>query len=85
MRASMRSSRFHAMAFLLCSREVQEKGHFDVLKEFDDLKGKLDGIRDLPDGSGPIYFVKDFGDTAALMLTVASPRVGADEIACACG
>ena len=61
--------------------EVQEKGHFDVLKEFDDLKGKLDGIRDLPDGSGPIYFVKDFGDTAALMLTVASPRVGADEIA----
>ena len=60
--------------------EVQEKGNFDVLKEFDDLKGKLDGIRDLPDGSGPIYFVKDFGDTAALMLTVASPRVGADEI-----
>jgi multidrug efflux pump subunit AcrB len=61
--------------------EVQEKGHFDVLKEFDDLKGKLDGIRDLPDGSGPIYFVKDFGDTAALMLTVASPRTGEVEIA----
>ena len=65
--------------------EVQEKGHFDVMKEFDDLKGKLDGIRDLPDGSGPIYFIKDFGDTAALMLTVASPRVGADEIDVACG
>jgi multidrug efflux pump subunit AcrB len=61
--------------------EVQEKGRFDVLKEFDDLKIKLDGIRDLPDGSGPIYFVKDFGDTAALMLTVASPRAGADEVA----
>lgn len=60
--------------------EVQEKGHFDVMKEFDDLKVKLDGIRDLPDGSGPIYFVKDFGDTAALMLTVASPRVNAAEI-----
>ena len=60
--------------------EVQEKGHFDVMKEFDDLKVKLDGIRDLPDGSGPIYFVKDFGDTAALMLTVASPRVDATEI-----
>ena len=60
--------------------EVQEKGSFDVMKEFDDLKVKLDGIRDLPDGSGPIYFVKDFGDTAALMLTVASPRVGASEI-----
>src|SRR3954468_3702190 len=53
--------------------EVQEKGHFDVMKEFDDLKGKLDGIQDLPQGAGPIYFIKDFGDTAALMLTVASP------------
>ncbi len=60
--------------------EVQEKGKFDVMKEFDDLKGKLDGIRDLPDGAGPIYFIKDFGDTAALMLTVASPRVDAEEI-----
>ena len=50
------------------------------MKEFDDLKGKLDGIQDLPEGSGPIYFIKDFGDTAALMLTVASPRVGADDI-----
>ena len=28
------------------------------------------------DGAGPIEFVKDFGDTAALMLTVASPKVG---------
>ena len=27
-----------------------------------------------PDGAGPIQFIKDFGDTAALMLTVASPR-----------
>jgi multidrug efflux pump subunit AcrB len=61
--------------------EVQEKGRFDVMKEFDDLKGKLDGIRDLPEGSGPIYFVKDFGDTAALMLTVASPPADAEEIA----
>jgi multidrug efflux pump subunit AcrB len=60
--------------------EVQEKGSFDVMKEFDDLKGKLDGIRDLPQGAGPIYFIKDFGDTAALMLTVASPRVADEEI-----
>jgi multidrug efflux pump subunit AcrB len=44
-------------------------------KEFDDLKLKLDGIRDLPTGAGPIQFIKDFGDTAALMLTVASPPV----------
>lgn len=52
----------------------------DTAKEFDDIKLKLDGIRDLPDGAGPINFIKDFGDTAALMLTVASPRVGEVEI-----
>ncbi len=50
----------------------------DTAKEFDDVKLKLDGLRDLPEGSGPIIFIKDFGDTAALMLTVASPR--ADDI-----
>jgi multidrug efflux pump subunit AcrB len=50
-------------------------------KEFDDIKLKLDSIHDLPDGAGPINFIKDFGDTAALMLTVASPRVSEVEIA----
>src|SRR5262245_19262604 len=44
-------------------------------KEFDDIKLKLDTITDLPQGAGPINFIKDFGDTSALMLTVASPRV----------
>ena len=53
----------------------------DTGKEFDDIKLKLDTISDLPDGAGPINFVKDFGDTAALMLTVASPRVDDAEIA----
>src|SRR5262245_60422138 len=47
----------------------------DIGKELDDVRLKLDSIRDLPEGAGPIDFVKDFGDTAALMLTVASPRV----------
>jgi multidrug efflux pump subunit AcrB len=56
-------------------------GTKDVGKEFDDIKLKLDSITDLPDGAGPIDFVKDFGDTSALMLTVASPTVGEDEIA----
>src|SRR5262245_12445578 len=46
----------------------------DIGKELDDVRLKLDGIRDLPEGAGPIEFVKDFGDTAALMLTVASPK-----------
>ncbi len=49
-------------------------------KEFDDIKEKLDGITDLPQGAGPIQFLKDYGDTAALMLTVASPKVDPMEI-----
>jgi multidrug efflux pump subunit AcrB len=53
----------------------------DVPKEFDDIKLKLDSITDLPEGAGPIDFVKDFGDTSALMLTVASPKVNEAEIA----
>jgi multidrug efflux pump subunit AcrB len=52
----------------------------DTGKEFDDIKLKLDTISDLPDGAGPINFIKDFGDTAALMLTVAGPRVEDAEI-----
>jgi multidrug efflux pump subunit AcrB len=45
---------------------------------FDDIALKLNAITDLPDGAGPIQFIKDFGNTAALMLTVASPRL--DEV-----
>jgi len=52
----------------------------DVGREFDDVKLRLDGIHDLPSGAGPIEFIKDFGDTAALMLTVASPKVDPAEI-----
>jgi multidrug efflux pump subunit AcrB len=52
----------------------------DVGKQFDDIQGKLDQIHDLPDGAGPITFIKDFGDTATLMLTVASPKVSATEV-----
>ncbi len=44
--------------------------------DLDDVRLKLDGLRDLPPGAGPIIFEKDFGDTAALTLTVASPKVG---------
>jgi multidrug efflux pump subunit AcrB len=56
------------------------QGLDDTGKEFDDIKLKLDTIDDLPDGAGPIVFVKDFGDTSALMLTVASPRVDDAEL-----
>jgi multidrug efflux pump subunit AcrB len=52
----------------------------EIAKEFDDIALKLDSITNLPDGAGPITFIKDFGDTSALMLTVASPKVGEAEI-----
>ncbi len=53
----------------------------DTGKQFDDVKMKLDAIADLPSGAGSINFIKDFGDTAALMLTIASPKVSDVEIA----
>jgi multidrug efflux pump subunit AcrB len=53
----------------------------DTAKELADIAIRLDGVNNLPQGAGPIHFVRDFGDTAALMLTVASPKAGAAEIA----
>jgi len=57
-----------------------DEGLNDTSVVFDDIKMKLDAINDLPDGCLPIRFNKDFGDTAALMLTVASPKVSSLEI-----
>jgi multidrug efflux pump subunit AcrB len=56
--------------YITLDEAVKDRG-----KEFDDIKLKLDAITNLPDGAGPIQFMKDFGDTAAMMLTVASPKV----------
>src|SRR6476620_7314405 len=53
--------------------EVDETARIDTGKEFDDIKVKLDALTDLPEGAGPIQYIKEFGETAALMLTVASP------------
>ncbi|HEV8367871.1 MAG TPA: efflux RND transporter permease subunit [Pyrinomonadaceae bacterium] len=53
----------------------------ETSKEFDDIKLKLDAITDLPNGAGPINFIKDFRETAALMLTVASAKTDEEEIA----
>src|SRR5215472_8303320 len=47
--------------------------------EFDDLQLRLDQIKDLPEGV-QVRFNKNFGDTTALMLTVASPKVGEVEL-----
>ena len=44
-------------------------------QEFQDIGQRLNQITDLPQGAGPITWISDFGDTAALMLTVASPPV----------
>ena len=52
----------------------------DPSREWDDIALRLNSIRDLPPGAPPIEFIKDFGETAALMLTVASPKVDAVEL-----
>jgi multidrug efflux pump subunit AcrB len=57
-----------------------QEGVKDTGKEFDDIKLRLDTIRQLPEGARPIQFIKDFGDTTALMLTVSSPKVGEVEL-----
>ena len=49
-------------------------------QEFQDIGQRLSQINDLPDGAGPITWISDFGDTAALMLTVGSPPVPPIEI-----
>ncbi len=62
-----------SIVYVELDEQIKETG-----KEFDDIRLRLDSIRDLPQGAGPITFIKDFGDTAALMLTVASP--GANDV-----
>ena len=52
----------------------------DKEKQFSDMNLKLNQLN-LPYGAGPIQFNSNFGDTAALMLTVASPMVGPTEVA----
>ncbi|MDB4955670.1 MAG: AcrB/AcrD/AcrF family efflux transporter inner rane protein [Myxococcales bacterium] len=52
----------------------------DRAKEWDNIQGRLDSIHDLPQGAGPIQFARDFGDTATLMLTVASPKASDIEV-----
>ena len=51
----------------------------DTSEQFSDINLKLNALNArLPQGAGPIQFQSGFGDTAALMLTVASPP--ADEL-----
>src|SRR5207245_5183090 len=53
----------------------------DVKRQFSDINLKLSALNNqLPQGAGPISFQSDFGDTAALMLTIASPKADQTEI-----
>jgi multidrug efflux pump subunit AcrB len=53
----------------------------DLKRQFSDINLKLNALSgQLPQGAGPITFQSDFGDTAALMLTVASPKADPVEI-----
>src|SRR5262249_18128743 len=51
----------------------------DIGPVLDDVGGRLAAIPSLPDGAGPIQYQRDFGDTATLMLTVASPKASESE------
>ncbi len=64
-----------AVVIIELQEDVQDTG-----KQFDDIALKLGTIRGLPSGALPIDFIKDFGDTTALMLTVASPKVSDIEL-----
>jgi multidrug efflux pump subunit AcrB len=63
-----------AVVTIMLDEGVKETG-----KEFDDVWLKLSSLSNLPEGAS-MEFMKDFGDTAALMLTVASPRSSPIEI-----
>ncbi|MBM3461244.1 MAG: efflux RND transporter permease subunit [Armatimonadetes bacterium] len=52
----------------------------EVKKEWADIFDKLQAVQNLPQGAGPIQYNSDFGDTAALMLTVASPVMKPEEL-----
>src|SRR5262249_6960590 len=60
--------------------EVDENASIDTGKEFDDIKVKLDALTDLPEGAGPIQYVKEFGETSAPMLTIASPPASGPQL-----
>ena len=73
----IRSLSFPGMAVVYVQLDDSVK---DKQKEFSDMNLKLNQLK-LPRGAGPIQFNSNFGDTAALMLTVASPKVTPTEVA----
>ena len=58
------------------------EGLKDTTEQFNDINLRLDYLNySLPEGAGPIQFNSGFGNTSALMLTVASPKESEVEIA----
>lgn len=57
------------------------EGVKNTREQFSDINLRLNQLQSsLPQGAGPITFQSDFGDPAALMLTVASPPADSTEI-----
>jgi multidrug efflux pump subunit AcrB len=76
---SIRSFSFPSLSMVYVQLDDQVT---DPKKQFSDINLKLNALnRSLPQGAGPIQFNSDFGDTAALMLTVASPPANQVEVA----
>ena len=74
----IRSLSFPGLAVVYIQLDDKVK---DKQKEFSDINLKLNQLNaQLPRGAGPIQFNSNFGDTAALMLTVASPKVTPTEV-----
>jgi multidrug efflux pump subunit AcrB len=66
----------YAYVYVQLAEDVSE-----VKRQFSDINLKLNALNSqLPQGAGPISFQSDFGDTAALMLTIASPKADSVEI-----
>ncbi len=67
--------------FALVFVQLDEKVK-DTTKQLNDINLRLNELNNkLPQGAGPIQFNSNFGDTAALMLTVASPKASDIDIA----
>jgi multidrug efflux pump subunit AcrB len=74
----IRSISFPGMAVVYVQLQDSVK---DKTIQFSDINLKLSQLNaKLPYGAGPIQFNSNFGDTAALMLTVASPKAAPIEI-----
>jgi multidrug efflux pump subunit AcrB len=74
----IRSVSFPGLALVYVQLDENTK---DTVKQFSDINLKLQDLNSsLPQGAGPISFNSNFGDTAALMLTVASSKADDVEI-----